>query len=167
VGSFNDHKPKSPSDPSQTSRENTVEVYDPNLTDDQKKSRKLTQSAEVLQSLLQNSKQPISRQFLRWRLWSKWPEVVGPTVSAHCYPVGFAEGTLFLFVKSSAWVQELTFMSRQIQGKVNAFVGLEYVKQIKFTTDAHAVPKPGGNVGNNDIARILGESLTQSKAKKR
>lgn len=167
MGTYKDQKPNSPDNSvDREHREGTIEIFDPNETDDQKKSRKLTQSAEVLQSLLQNSKQPISRQFLRWRLWSKWPEVVGPTIAAHCYPVGFVEGTLFLFVKGSAWVQELTFMSKQIQSKVNTFVGIDYVKQIKFTTDSHAVPRPGGNVGNDELSRILSETEVQSKPKK-
>ena len=137
-------------------KKNNVELYDPNVSDEDRKSRKLSQSGEVLQSLLQDSNQPISRQFLRWRLWTKWPEVVGPTLAKRCYPVGFADGTLWIFVASSSWMQELTFVSGELQSKINKFVGCEYVTQIRFTTDHRAVPRPGGNVAEQALANLFG-----------
>jgi len=96
--------------------------------------------SDVLQNLLENSKLPISEQFTRWKLWRKWDEVVGPTLAPHTLPVGFHRGTLYIWVKSSPWMQQLSFAAAPLREKINSYLGRDYVRQIRFTLDRHSVP---------------------------
>ena len=104
------------------------------------KKKNLESLSDVLQGLLENSKLPISEQFTRWKLWRKWEEVVGPTLAPHTLPVSFHRGTLYIWVKSSAWMQQLIFAAAPLREKINAYLGRTYVRRIKFTLDRHSVP---------------------------
>lgn len=97
-------------------------------------------SSEVLQALFENGKSELSIHFLRWKLWKKWPEFVGPTIAAASEPVSYYRGTLYLWVKNSAWMQQLVFMREPIRDSINKKLQKEYVKEIKLTLDRKAVP---------------------------
>ena len=108
-----------------------------------KRSAHLTAAADVLQALLQNSKSQLSDGFLRWRLEQQWPEVVGKTISEQTLPVAFERGTLHIWVRHSAWMQQLWFFQEAIKEKVNTHLGREWVKQIRFTLSRRAAtPDP-------------------------
>jgi len=84
-----------------------------------KRNAQLTQAADVLQGLLQNSKSHLSDGFIRWRLEQEWADVVGPTISGQTVPCAFEKGILFIYVKHPAWAQELRFFQDSIKEKVN------------------------------------------------
>jgi len=50
----------------------------------------------------------------------EWAEVVGPQIAGVANPVGFDRETLFVEVRSSAWLMELQLMERRILAKLNA-----------------------------------------------
>jgi predicted nucleic acid-binding Zn ribbon protein len=95
---------------------------------------------EVLQMLLQNSKSPLSNQFLRWRVWKDWKTLVGAQIASKCQPAGYHRRTLYIWVESSAWMQQLSFFSSQIKEKVNKHVGKQWVNSVRFTLDRKSVP---------------------------
>ena len=101
---------------------------------------KLDTSADVLQSLLQNSKSPLSDQFQRWKLWLKWNDVVGESIAKNTQPVDYRRGTLFIWVKSSTWLHHMSFISGPLKDKVNEYMGREWVERISFTLDRKSVP---------------------------
>jgi hypothetical protein len=96
--------------------------------------------SEVLQSLFENGKSPLSDQFLRWKIWAQWESIVGPTVGKNSEPVGYYRGTLYLWVPHSTWMQQLVFMRHQIKVAVNRKLGKIYVKDVRLTLDRKAVP---------------------------
>lgn len=96
--------------------------------------------SEVLQSLFENGKSPLSDQFIRWKIWARWEEIVGPTIGKHSEPVGYYRGTLYLWVPHSTWMQQLVFMRAQIKTTVNRKLGKEYLKDVRLTLDRNAVP---------------------------
>lgn len=100
----------------------------------------LTGSVEVLQALFENSNSPLSAPFMRWKLWKKWTEYVGPTIAAVTEPVGLRRGTLFLCVKSSAWMQQLLFMREQIKSTLNSKLPGQPIRTISFTLNRNLVP---------------------------
>ena len=104
-----------------------------------RKSRLLSTS-DVLQSLLQNSKSPLSQGFTRWRLWHNWSKVVGESVAAHSNPVGYSHGTLYVWVDSSVRMQEMIFLIKPIRKKINDYIGKKWVNGIRFTLDPKNVP---------------------------
>lgn len=50
----------------------------------------------------------------------EWEDLVGPQVSRVSAPTGFDRGTLFVEVRSSAWLMELEMMERRILARINA-----------------------------------------------
>ncbi|MFM6928723.1 MAG: DUF721 domain-containing protein [Bdellovibrio sp.] len=104
------------------------------------KKGKLTLGSEVLQRLFENGKSPLSEQFMRWKLWAKWEEVVGPTIAKNAEPVGFQRGVLFVWVRNSAWMQQMIFLKDQIRDTINQKFENNFVKHIKFTLDRRDVP---------------------------
>ena len=111
---------------------------------------------EVLQMLLQNSKSPLSNQFLRWQVWKEWKNLVGAQIASKSEPVGYQRRTLYIWVESSAWMQQLNFFATQIKNKVNQHVGREWVTSIRFTLDRKSVPS------SEESARDLKESLSKT-----
>lgn len=79
----------------------------------------LTNAADVLQGLLQNSKSALADGFLRWRLETEWTQVVGKTIAEQTLPVAFEKGTLFIWVRHSTWMQQLWYFQDPIRDKVN------------------------------------------------
>jgi predicted nucleic acid-binding Zn ribbon protein len=75
-----------------------------------------------------------------WRAVDDWPQVVGPRVSRHTRAVGFREGTLRVEVEGSAWMQELSFLKRDLIRRINQHLGSDLVRDVRFI-----VPR-GGNL---------------------
>lgn len=98
----------------------------------EKKKKRLTSAIDVLQSLFENGKSPLSSQYVFWRLKDDWEGAVGPTVAHNCTPSRFFRGTLYLSVKHPVWIQQLRFMTGEIKLGVNKYVGHEWVHEIKY-----------------------------------
>lgn len=121
------------------------------------KKKKLSAGSEVLMGLFENGKSPLSGQFLRWKLWAKWPEVVGATIAQNAEPVAFKNGILFLWVRHSAWMQQLMFMREHMLKTINQKMGHNYVKSIRFTLDRHDVPQQDDANFKEMIQRLIPE----------
>jgi len=125
------------------------------MSDDKGKRRSHLDSAStVLHGLLKNQSTPLSESFLRWRLWNSWESVVGPEIGANSLPVGYANGCLYVWVKSAARIQELTFVVRPLMQKINDFAGKKWVRSIRFTQDRKSVPAPATETAE-DLKKIL------------
>ena len=48
-----------------------------------------------------------------------WAEIVGPQLARVATPVGFNRSTLFVEVRSSAWLMELQMMERRLLAQLN------------------------------------------------
>jgi predicted nucleic acid-binding Zn ribbon protein len=106
-----------------------------------KRKTDLLSASRVLQTVLANGNSPLSDQFLRWKIWRFWPEIVGATLGKVCEPVGFERGRLYIWVKSSARLQEIRFFEDTLKEKVNAHVGRTWARSLRFTLDRHGIPK--------------------------
>ena len=56
----------------------------------------------------------------RAAVFPEWAELVGPQIGRVATPVGFDRSTLFVEVRSSAWLMELEMMERRILAQLNA-----------------------------------------------
>lgn len=101
----------------------------------------LLAASKVLQGVLGNGKSALSDQFLRWKIWRFWPQIVGKTLGAVCEPVGYERGRLYIWVRSSARMQELRFFEPTLKKKINDHVGREWVRSLRFTLDRHDIPQ--------------------------
>jgi hypothetical protein len=98
-------------------------------------------AAEVLKSLLDSKKGgAVSENFMRWKLWLNWSDVVGKTMSENCEPIAYHEGTLWLWVKNSVWMQQISFMLEPIKNTINEKYKKGYVKEVRLTLDRRTVP---------------------------
>jgi predicted nucleic acid-binding Zn ribbon protein len=118
--------------------------------------------SKVLQTLLANGKSPLSDQFLRWKIWRFWPQIVGETLGRVCEPVGFDRGRLFIWVKSSPRMQEIRFFEDQLKTKVNEHVGRSWCRDIRFTLDRRGIPKEA-EVSEEFKAYLAGEEGTRGE----
>ncbi len=103
---------------------------------------KFKSSAEVLKSLFDDKRKggAVSDQFLRWKLWMTWTELVGPSIAEYTEPVSYRDGVLWLWVKNSTWMQQMTFMSDTIKNVIDQKFRKGYVKEIRFTLDRRSLP---------------------------
>ena len=61
-----------------------------------------------------------------------WDVSVGKEVSRHTEPQKITDGILFVKVKDAVWRNELTYLKHEIMQKLNAHVGKNAIKEIKF-----------------------------------
>lgn len=104
-----------------------------------KASSHLESVADVLQTLLQDVKSPVSDGFKRWRLEKDWASIVGPSIGAATAPADYRDGVLFVWTRSSAWIQQLHFVRDEIRDKVNTHLGKKWVTRVNFTLDRKAL----------------------------
>lgn len=102
---------------------------------------RLRSGSDVLQALFENGSSPLSIQFIRWKLWKKWGEYVGQTIAAASEPVGYYRGTLYVWVKSSTWMQQMVFMKEAMKKSINQKLEMTYVWEIRFTLDKKSIPQ--------------------------
>ena len=94
--------------------------------------KKLISATDVLQTLLDGKKQPLSHAYQVWRLRRHWKEVVGETIYQHSQPLFYLRGSLFIWSENSAWTQEFIFLSETIKQKINDYVGKPWVRSLRF-----------------------------------
>ena len=61
----------------------------------------------------------IKDQVTRQSVIERWSELVGPHVAGVTKARGISEATLFVEVRTSAWLMELNMMKREVLGRVN------------------------------------------------
>ena len=101
---------------------------------------KFKTGAEVLQRLLEDKAGPVSDQYLRWKLWLNWKDVVGATVSENAEPISYNQGVLWLCVRNSVWLQQMSFMLEPIKHSVNLKFRPGFVKEVRLTLDRRLTP---------------------------
>lgn len=125
------------------------------------KRKKLSAGSEVLQSLFENGKSPLSVQFIRWKLWKKWPEYVGETIAQASEPVGYLRGVLYVWVKHSAWMQQLVFMREHMKDSINKKLNQQYVYEIRLTMDRKSVPADA--IASAELKESIGQIMGSSE----
>jgi len=60
-------------------------------------------------------------------------------------PVAYDRGVLYVWVKSSPAMQQMTYFASMMREKINKFVGRAWIKSIRFTLDRKSVPLPEEN----------------------
>lgn len=62
----------------------------------------------------------------------EWSERVGPAIAAVTEPMRVTQGTLVVGVRSSAWMNELKMMEREIITRINAGRARGRIDKIRF-----------------------------------
>jgi hypothetical protein len=109
--------------------------------------RKTPQSIDRVGEVLGNSlkRLDLSSRLSEYGVWPVWDEVVGKTIAVNAQPEKIRNGTLFVKVTSSVWMQQLQFMKEMIAEKLNHRLNREVVKNIFFVVgriDSPATAEP-------------------------
>ena len=67
-----------------------------------------------------------------YRVFAVWNEAVGSHIARNTFPKRIDRGVLFVIVKSSVWVHELSLLKQDIIGRLNARLSEEIVRDIRF-----------------------------------
>ncbi len=124
----------------------------------EKKRPGLFNGGEVMRSLFEGGRSPLSEQFLRWKLWGRWKEYVGPTIAENSEPVGLVRGVLYIWVKHSVWMQQMVFLKDQMKHQLNQKLGHTIIREIQFTMDRRQVPSTQQEQLRQNIQQIVGDS---------
>jgi predicted nucleic acid-binding Zn ribbon protein len=84
--------------------------------------------ADLLSALLRGT--PAETRLKEGRIWLVWEDAVGSRIASHARPAAFRNGTLTLAVDSAPWMQQLSFLKRELIAKVNGELKEELVKEL-------------------------------------
>jgi len=86
--------------------------------------------AEILEKSLKRL--DLAGRLTEHGVWPIWNETVGATIARNAQPEKIRNGTLFVKVSGSTWMQQLQYMKEMISEKLNQRMGKEVVKNIFF-----------------------------------
>ena len=76
-------------------------------------------------------------------------------------PVGYYRGKLYVWVKNSAWMQQLVFMREPMKDAINKKLQQEYVREIHLTMDRKSVP--GDAQGTQELKESLSSLMKEDE----
>jgi predicted nucleic acid-binding Zn ribbon protein len=91
-------------------------------------------ASDALQRLLERL--GLDKQLRTYRALMHWDAIVGAHLAQVARPLRIDAHTLWVAVKSHAWMQELTFHKRTILQRLNERVGEERFREVRFTVRA-------------------------------
>ncbi len=78
------------------------------------------------------SKLKIEKNICEYLALENWPKVVGDTLASHTYPKFIKNGTLYVYVDSGVWTQELNLLKPKILKDLNDSLKYPVIKDIIF-----------------------------------
>ncbi len=92
------------------------------------------QQIERLGQVLDKSlkRMEISTRLDEYGVWPIWNDIVGTTIARNAQPEKIRNGTLFVKVTSSVWMQQLQYMKEMIAEKLNQRLKTDVVRNIFF-----------------------------------
>lgn len=91
---------------------------------------KLIHISDIINNILKNIRP--SSDIGMTKIWKLWRHSVGEAIAKEATPGAFKDGTLIVHVSSSVWMQQLTFLKRDIIVKLNSELECEMVKEMRF-----------------------------------
>lgn len=119
--------------------------------------------SEVLLELFHKSNLPISQQFLKWKLWTQWKQIVGPTISSQTEPLRIYNGKLIIWVKNSTWLHQLNFMKEPIIESIDRKFKENFVKEIYFTLTRSELNETQKESVQENMNRMNSDSTSTQK----
>ncbi len=73
-----------------------------------------------------------------------WPEAVGAALAARATPTAARDGVVSITCESAGWAHELTLMSRELVGRLDARLGPGVVRELRCSAaPARSWVRPG------------------------
>ena len=94
------------------------------------------------------------------RVQREWRQIVGDPIAAHTWPSQIRFKKLYLIVRNSVWLQELTFLKPTLLVKLNERVGAILLTDIAFRVGEIPSPRQLSAVGDDSPAEpTISESV--------
>lgn len=74
----------------------------------------------------------IGKTLRQYEVVTSWPVLVGEQIAKVSVAKRMENGVLFVEVENAPWRAELTMRRREIAGKINAALGKNVVREIRF-----------------------------------
>ncbi|MBI1821890.1 MAG: DUF721 domain-containing protein [Nitrospirae bacterium] len=74
----------------------------------------------------------LEAQMQVYTLIDQWETFVGPQIASHTLPYQLKFKKLFLYVDSSAWMNQLNYLKQELTDKINKVAGEPWVREIFF-----------------------------------
>jgi predicted nucleic acid-binding Zn ribbon protein len=84
----------------------------------------------------------MARELGQYRIWVRWPELVGERVAARTEPGALKNGKLTIRVASAAWLNELSLMRADLVRRINAGLGEELVREVRLLAGSPRQSEP-------------------------
>lgn len=89
-------------------------------------------------------------------IWSRWTDIVGADVAAHCRPASFKGGVLVVRVDSTVWASEMGYLAPELARRVNDAVRSAVVERVEIRVE------PAGRRQGSDAVRAGRDSPRRS-----
>ena len=96
-----------------------------------------TDLSSLLEAVVQSL--GVERELDDYRIWEAWNEVVGEQVANRAQPLKLDGKKLIVGVTSSAWLQELTLLRRDLSGRLNEWMERSVIEEVVFVLNKNAV----------------------------
>ena len=73
---------------------------------------------------------PVAKRLEEAKIWQVWDETVGRQIAERARPAGLRDGVLTVTVASAPWMQQLSFLKKELIGQLNAAIGSDLVREI-------------------------------------
>lgn len=107
---------------------------------------------EILAETLRGK--PAETRIREGKIWTVWEAAVGKQIAARARPLKCSGGILTVGVSSAAWMQQLSFLRREITEKINTLVQDEIVREIRLTA-TRIEPAPAEKTAQKKPSRPL------------
>jgi hypothetical protein len=105
-----------------------------------KRHAKASRVGETVTSVLR--KIGLKQPGIHPEIWSRWSEIVGPELAKRAIPEVLRGKTLILAVKSSSWLQELSFLKARLIERLAEEVGPNVVTDVRMVLDPELPIRP-------------------------
>ncbi len=95
-------------------------------------SYKFHKVSDVLSKLMKDY--GLSAKTHEYRILKIWDKAVGDRIASHAQPLRLIREVLTVIVDSPVWMHQLTFYKEDLISKMNAGIGRDIVKDIRFKT---------------------------------
>lgn len=102
------------------------------MSEKRPRMKKAAQVTDLLTAILRGT--PAEQRLKEGRIWLVWDEAVGDRIASHAQPAAFRNGVLTVHVDSAPWLQQLTYLKKELLTKVNEALEEEQVKEIHLKT---------------------------------
>lgn len=92
----------------------------------------------------------LESSLVEWRLQQHWRDIMGDPIASHTWPDHIRFKKLYLVVRNSVWLQQLTFLKPALLEKLQAHAGRDAVSEIVLRVGA--IPSPAVSTVSSSAA---------------